>query len=142
MIPSIKRGFASLLFLGLVVTSALGEGKVTAEDILQRHLDSIGPATVRTTAKTRIVEATASYRVLVGATPAQYDGKAVMVSDGNKLHMLMKINAPGYSGERFIRDGDKTSIEATYVYKARSELGTLLEGDDTPIREGSDRRSS
>ena len=136
MIPSIKRGLASLLFLALMVTSALGEEKVTAEDILQRHLDSIGTSTVRTAAKTRVVEATASYRVLIGATPTPYNGKAVMVSDGNKLHMLLKINAPQYTGERFIRDGDKTSIEATYANKTRSELGTLLQGDDTPIREG------
>jgi hypothetical protein len=136
MIPSIKHRLASPLFLALAVTSALAQEKVTAEDILQRHLDSIGTSTVRTAAKTRVVEATASYRVLIGATPTQYNGKAVMVSDGNKLHMLLKINAPQYMGERFIRDGDKTSVEATYADKTRSELGTLLQGDDIPIREG------
>lgn len=136
MIPSIKRGLASLLFLALVVTHARGEEKVTVEDILQRHLDSVGTPAVRAAAKTRVVEAKASYRVLVGANPAQYDGKAVIVSDGNKLHLLLKINAPQYAGERFIRDGDKTSVEATYANKTRSELGALLEADDTPIREG------
>ncbi|MBZ5615023.1 MAG: hypothetical protein LAO23_13515 [Acidobacteriia bacterium] len=136
MIPSIKHRLASLLFLALAVTSALAQEKVTADDILQRHLDSIGTSTVRTAAKTRVVEAKASYRVLLGGTPVQYDGKAVMVSGGNKLHMLLKINAPQYTGERFIRDGDKTSVEATYANKTRSELGTLLQADDTPIREG------
>jgi hypothetical protein len=50
--------------------------------------------------------------------------------------MLLKINAPQYTGERFKRDGDRTSVEATYVDQTRSELGTLLQSDDTPIREG------
>lgn len=83
-----------------------------------------------------MAEATASYRILLGANPAHYDGKAVIVSEGNKLQMPLKINAPQYTGERFKRYGDRTSIEATNVNQTRSELGTRLESDDSPIREG------
>ena len=135
MIVSMKSGLVLTLLLVLAATVKAQE-KLTAEDILQRHLDSVGTAAIRSAAKSRVVEATASYRILLAANPAHYDGKAVMVSEGNKLQMLLKINAPQYTGERFKRYGDRTSIEATNVNQTRSELGTLLESDDSPIREG------
>ena len=124
------------LCLALLAVQLHAEEKLTAEQVLQRHLDSIGTATVRAASKSRVVEGAASYRVLLSGTGQQYDGKAVMVSEGNNAQLLFKINAPQYIGERFIKDGDKTSIEATNANKTRSELGALLQADDTPIREG------
>ena len=135
MIVSMKSGLVLTLLLVLAATVKAQE-KLTAEDILQRHLDSVGTAAIRSAARSRVVEASASDRILLGANPAPYDGKAVIVSEGNKLQMLLKINAPQYTGERFKRYGDRTSIEATNVNQTRSELGTLLESDDSPIREG------
>ncbi len=124
-------------FLGWTIARATAaEEKITAEDLLHRHLDSVGTAAVRAMAKSHVVEATAVYRILSGVTATQYSGKAVIVSDGDKMQMLLKINAPEYVGERFKSDGRKTSIEATYANKTRSEFGNLLESDDTPIREG------
>ena len=135
MIVSMKSGLVLTRLLVLAATVKAQE-KLTAEDILQRHLDSVGTAAIRSAARSRVVEATTSYRILLGANPAHSDGKAVIVSEGNKLQMLLKINAPQYTGERFKRYGDRTSIEATNVNQTRSELGTLLESDDSPIREG------
>lgn len=136
MLEKLERNKSALaLLLCLLSTFVYPQEKLTAEDVLQRHLDSIGTAAVRNTARSRVVEGTTSYRVLVGAAE-QYEGKAVIVSDGNKLQMFLKINAPRYAGERFKADGKKTSVEATNVNHTRSELGRLLESDDTPIREG------
>jgi hypothetical protein len=50
--------------------------------------------------------------------------------------MLLKISAQQYSGERFICDGDRTSVAGTYSDKTRSEFGEFLRGEDVPIREG------
>ena len=134
---SAGRNFILLLcFLGLTVAQATAaEEKITAEDLLQRHLDSIGTAAVRGAAKSRVIEGTTAYRVLVGGS-GEIDGKAVLVSDGRKLQMLLKINAPQYTGERFICDGDKTSVAGTYADKTRSEFGEFLRAEDMPLREG------
>ena len=84
MIASMKSGLVLTLLLVLAATVKAQE-KLTAEDILQRHLGSVGTAAIRSAAKSRVVEASASDRILLGANPAPYDGKAVIVSEGNKL---------------------------------------------------------
>jgi hypothetical protein len=130
-----KLTLAAYLLTFLGTSAALGQEHLSAEDVLRRHLDSIGTAAVRATAKSRVVEGTTSYRVLVGGS-GQIDGKAVMVSDGRKLQLMLKINATQYTGERFICDGDKTSVAGTYTDKTRSEFGEFLRSEDAPLREG------
>lgn len=130
-----KRTLVASVFVCLLFSLADAEQKLTAEEILQRHLDSVGSASIRATAKSRVVEGTASYRVLTGGS-GQFDGKAVMASDGNKLHMLLKINAPNYTGEQFISNGDKTSVAGTYLNHTRSEFGTFLRSEDLPLHDG------
>ncbi len=105
------------------------------EDVLARHLDSIGTREARGGVKSRLVEGAATYRVLVGGTGA-IDGKSVFVSEGQKAHILLKIAAQGYRGEQFIWNGDKSSIAGTYTDKTRSEFGEFLLSQDAPLREG------
>lgn len=114
---------------------AFAEERLNAEDVLRKHLESVGTEATRAAAKSRVVEGTTSYRILVGGA-GQVDGKAVVVSDGRKMQMLLKVSAPQYAGERFICDGDKTSVAGTYTDKSRSELGQFLRAEDLPLREG------
>jgi hypothetical protein len=125
----------AVLSFCFAVASASAEDKIGLDDLLKHHLESIGSAETRSAAKTRVVEGDARYQVLEsGVSPI--DGRAALVSDGQKLHMMLKINFEGYSGERFIRNSDKTRIEATHANKTRSPLGTLLDADDIPLRDG------
>lgn len=133
MANSFRASVAAILFLA--ISSARSQEHVTAEDVLQRHLDSIGTAAVRDAMKSRVVEATASYRVLQGGS-GQFDGKAVVASAGRQLHMLLKISAPQFEGERFISNGQKIGVEGTYPGKDRSEFGNFLYSEDAPLREG------
>lgn len=136
MFAGTKLIFANCFLIILMLTgAALGEDHMTAEDVLRHYLDSIGTAPVRAAAKSRVVEGTTSYRILVGGS-GQIDGKAVMVSDGRKMQLMLKINAPEYAGERFICDGEKTSVAGTYSDKHRSEFGEFLRAEDLPLREG------
>ena len=134
MRPHVKSMTAIIVLL-VTTTVATTQDKLGAGEILHRHLDSIAAPATLAAAKSRVIEATSVYRVLVGGT-GEVAGKAVFVSDGNKLHILLKINAPQFTGEQFIRDGDKTSVAATYQDKSRSEFGTFLRGEDAPLREG------
>jgi len=120
-----------VLFLG---TAALAGSELKPEEVLQRHLDSIGTSEARST-KSRVMEGTATYKLLVGGS-GQIEGKSVMVSEGNKLHMLLKINALKYHGEKFVRNGEKTFVAGTYDDGSRSEFGQFMRSEDFALKEG------
>jgi hypothetical protein len=63
-------------------------------------------------------------------------GNAVMVSEGRRLQLRLKIVASRYNGEKFLSDGDGTFVEGTYQDHSRSELGQFLRGEDLALREG------
>ena len=119
----------------LLAGSAFAANDLKPEEVLRRHLDSIGTAAARAAAKSRVVEGTASYQVLVGGSGVIH-GNAVMVSEGRRLQLRLKIVASRYNGEKFLSDGDKTFVEGTYEDHSRSELGQFLRGEDFALREG------
>lgn len=124
----------------VALISLLGITPVTAKDrtpaeFVGKHLNAIGSPEARSRAKTRVVEGTATYKVLVGGS-VQIVGKAVMASEQHKLQLLLKINALTYHGERFISDGKKTSVAGTYDDHTRSEFGEFLRAENAPLREG------
>jgi len=129
------RRFAVFLLLLSTTTTSVAVEELNTEGLLQRHLDSIGSAEARANVKSRVVEGTATYRVLVGGS-GEIGGKCIMVSEKLKLQALFKINALKYHGEKFVRNGDKTFVAGTYDDGTRSEFGQFLRSEDVPLREG------
>src|SRR5437868_15003528 len=113
------------VFMLMVASAALAANDLQPEELVQRHLESIGSAETRAGAKSRVVEGIASYRLLVGGS-GRIDGKAVCVSEGHKMQLLLKILASQYNGERFYSDGQRTFVEGTRADHSRSELGQFL----------------
>jgi len=105
-----------------------------ADEIIKQHLQSLGSPEART-AKSRVVEGSAIYKLLVGGS-GQIQGKAVLVSERQKLHLLLKVNANEYRGEQFICDGERTNVAGTYADKTRSEFGEFVRTQDVMLREG------
>src|SRR4051794_11581552 len=113
-----KRFFASkgraaqFLIFALLILLALpliAEDTLTAESLLQKHLDSIGSSEVRNAAKTRAVQGTVDYELLVGGS-GRIRGTSVLASDSRKVHILLKVDTQQYHGERFITNGDKAFV--------------------------------
>ncbi len=123
-----------VLFL-LSIVSSLSAADMKVEDVVARHLESLGKPEVRNTLKSRVVEGAATYRVLVGGSGA-IDGKAVFASEGQKSNFLLKVNTVEYRGEQFICDGQKAFTAGTYSDKSRSEFGGFLRGEDIVLRAG------
>ena len=61
------RCFVIFSLLISVARTSFAVEELNSEGLLQRHLNSIGTAEVRANMKSRVVEGTAAYRVLVGA---------------------------------------------------------------------------
>jgi hypothetical protein len=118
----------ALLVLVFLLTNAsvlLRAAELTPSELVARHLNSLGSPEARSFAKSRVVQAPATYRILVGGHGA-IDGKFVFASRGPESNFLFKINASAYRGEQFICDGNKISVAGTYNDKTRSEFGDFV----------------
>jgi hypothetical protein len=129
------RQIVTAAFLVLISSSLLlWAADVKTDEIVSKHLDSIGSPQVRGTIKSRVVQGGATYRIVVGGSGA-IDGRFVFASEGPKSDFLFKVNASGYLGEQFICDGTKSSVAGTYPDKSRSEFGVFVLTQDALLRE-------
>ena len=135
MFRAVKYRLAITMSLLVTVSMAARAARMTPEDVLQKHLASIGTPDARAATKSRVVEASLAYKILQGGS-GQLDGTGVIVSDGNKLQLMLKINALKYHGEKFVRDGRRTFVAGTYDDGSRSEFGEFLWAEDAALREG------
>lgn len=123
------------LLLGLVAPAHIAaQANLTAEDVIARHLDSIAPQSTRQSMKSRVSEGTVEFRILVGGSGV-IDGKTALVSEGKKLHFMMKLPNGDYHGERLVTDGSRVEI-FTATQQARSIFGEFVRSQDAPVREG------
>jgi hypothetical protein len=130
----ILRASAIAFLVFALFSGGVWAADFTAEDVVAKHLQSIGTASARAAMKSRVVQSGATYRILQGGSGA-IDGKSVFASEGSKTDFLLKINANGFLGEQFICDGDHTSVAGTYPDKTRSEFGTFVFTQDVILSE-------
>lgn len=104
--------------------SSSASDKITSEELIAKHLESIGIAQARAAAKSRIIAGTSS--VIFRTEPkGQATGRAVMASDGVKNLVGMSFPSPVYPREQLGFNGD--SFMAAFVTPGvRSMLGTFL----------------
>lgn len=124
------------VLIGLLAMTTLASATdLKPEELVAKHLDSIGTADARKGIKSRVVQGTAQYTILVGGAGTQ-EGKAVLVSEQNKIHLLFKFPNNIYRGEQIVTDGSRIEVAATTAQKTRSALGTYLYTQDAAIRDG------
>src|SRR6202000_1470025 len=85
--------------------------------------------------KSRVVEGTVTYKILVGGA-GNLDGKSGLVSQDQKLHFMMKLNNNLYYGEQFIFGGNKDEISFSTANQTRSQFGEFVRVQDVVLREG------
>jgi outer membrane lipoprotein-sorting protein len=130
-----EHPFISALVVLLVLVSLGSASELKPEELVAKHLDSIGTADARKAIKSRVAQGTAQYTILVGGAGTQ-EGKAVLVSEQNKIHFLFKFPNNIYRGEQIVTDGSKIEVAATTAQRTRSPLGTYLYTQDAAIRDG------
>jgi hypothetical protein len=108
---------------------------LTAEDVVARHLDAIAPANVRASSKSRAVQGTAVYRILVGGS-GSVEGKSGMVSEDHKLRFMVKFQRSDYRGEQFIFNDGKFEIAFANDDQTRSPFADFVRTHEAILREG------
>jgi hypothetical protein len=117
----------------------LGPGPIQAadlkpEDLVARHLDSLGTPAARAAVKSRVVQGTARFKILVGGGN-QVEGRGAVVSEEHKVNLMLKFNTD-YRGEQFISDGDKSYIAATTADHRRTAFGEFVKSQTLLLQEG------
>jgi len=108
--------------------------KLSAEELVAKHLESIGTAQARAAVRSRIISGTSS--VVFRTEPkGQAAGRAVLASEGTKNLIGMSFLSPVYPREQMGYNGD--SFMAAFVTPGvRSMLGTFLMTHAQIFRQG------
>jgi hypothetical protein len=128
-----------VFMLGLMIftvssTNTSTAADTKADDVVNQHLNAIGPATARATTRPRIAVGMAKMR-LRSSGISEAAGNAVLASQGNKSMLTMKFGVPEYPYEKLGYDGKEVTAYAIRpgVY---STLGGFARTYSTILKEG------
>ena len=106
------------------VLVAADQPKLTEQELITRHLASIGDAAALSAARSCGAAFAVRYQILLGGAGTA-DGQAKLLSDGRKLRLVMEFNSNQYRGEDLVSDGSKAGV-ATTTAGLRDPLGGFL----------------
>lgn len=136
LVSLILGGLLSIALPRTTARSVPDKDKLTAQEIVLKHLDSIATAEVRSKTTTRTIIGTCVFtaKLPAGGTSTT-DGAAVLASDSAKVLLAAKFNSPTYPSEQLAYDGKKVS--AGYVKPGlHSTLGDFLLARNFTFKEG------
>ncbi len=127
------RSFAVITLLVFAFSSSAFSQKMKPEEILAKHLDSLGTSAVRGADKTRIMVGDADV-VFVTQKNLAAKGRIVLASAGEKNFWGLSLNSIDYPSEKFSFDGNKTKVGYARV-GVRSVLGNFVSSNDVLLEE-------
>jgi hypothetical protein len=108
--------------------------KLSAEEIVAKHLEAIGSAESRKNLKNHVANGLVKFSVLRQAGVGG-DGKIVLASEGTKSLLGMTFNIPTYPSELIVFDGKKHKV-AFAINNARSTFGDYIYRYSETLKEG------
>lgn len=135
-----RRGTITIiLFLGLLAATAFSSSspedkKLKPEELIARHLESIGPKEELAAVKSRVATGPVALVVRVGGA-GNLEGEAVVASTGPRLRVNMKFPAIEYPSESLAFDGSKLAT-GFLPNGNRSRLSAFISQQDETIKEG------
>lgn len=130
----ILSGSLCLFLLALMAASSVSAQKLTAEEIVAKHLDSIAVAGVRASTKTLIAVGPGT-TMFTSKKDNTVEGRIVLASDNSKTFLGMNMNSSLYRGETFAFNGN--NVYVGFVDTAgRSVFGNFVESNNFIVSEG------
>lgn len=126
--------FLSAFFLMLSFSVSLSAQKMTVEEVLAKHLDSIGTAADRAATKTLVAVGSAEVKSVTKITTPVV-GRIVIASAGEKIFWGLGLNSADYPLEKFSFDG-RDAKTAVIRLGIRSTLGGFVESNDLMLKQG------
>jgi hypothetical protein len=133
--PLARTCAATLALAALLLAPApAAPQKMKPEELVAKHLDSIGTADARAAARNRIATGTSVLVVRQGGA-GNLAGSALMASDGTKNLIIMAFDSPDIPAEKFGFNGSKFSV-STIRPGERTPLGEFFRTHDVMFKEG------
>jgi hypothetical protein len=133
--PKIWATLVAVLCFAVGSVSARAED-LKPEDIVSHHLNSIGPAEVRAALKSRVVQGTLKFHILVGGG-GDVSGTWGRVSEQRNSNFVMRFAAGGdWRGEQFVFDGERTNFATATSSHTRSVFAQFVSSQDFIVKEG------
>ena len=124
-----------VMVLSFGIPSAAKKDKLTPEEVIQRHLESLAPAASLATRQSLKAEGQVLFEVIVGGQ-GQLRGPATWICDGKKLRMSMVFDVNEYPGEDVAYNGEGR-VEIGWIQPGvRSALGTFFYQFNEIVTEG------
>jgi hypothetical protein len=108
--------------------------KLTAEDVIARHLESLGGAEARASVKSRVMQGTVLATVRIGGG-GELKGGAVMASQGPMSLIGLIFGTQDYGNEKMAFDGNKLTLGELRP-GTRTRLGGFVLTHDIIFKEG------
>ncbi|HSR51024.1 MAG TPA: hypothetical protein VLV83_09345 [Acidobacteriota bacterium] len=122
-----------VLLVALTVT-VWGKEKIKVEELVARHLESIGTAEAREGVENILATGKGSVIPKRGGA-GRIDGAARVVSEPDTTLVYVKFGNPGYDYEALLFDGEDTDFGQMQPGQ-RSPLGSLVQSQDLILKEG------
>jgi hypothetical protein len=108
--------------------------KMKPEELIAKHLESIGTAAARAAVKSRMITGSAQVVFRLGAR-GQLNGKSLIAAEGNKFRLGLNFDKPEYLGEQVAWDGK--SMTASEIRPGlRSNLTQFLYQNGFLLQDG------
>ncbi len=129
-----------VLFLVLVASSSLVAvpavtEKMKPEDVVAKHIASIGTPEALAAAKSRVAQGDAK-AISRSSAVRDISGIAQLASEGDKVVFAMIFNSTGYPYEKAAFDGNKVTVAVWETTGKRSALGDFLVAQETIFKQG------
>ena len=126
MVRIMRVAFSFLLTVMIISTFAFGEN-MTPEEIVARHLSSIGKPEDRAAIKSLVVQGTLKMHILVGGG-GDVTGTWGRVSEQRESNFVMRFAAGGdWRGEQFVFDGKRASFATATSSHTRCSLRAICQ---------------
>jgi hypothetical protein len=124
--------FGSFCVLLCLATLAPAQ-KLKPDEIVAKHLDSIGTGEARSAAKSRLAVGRAVVTFITQKNQ-KAEGRIVMASSGEKNFLGLNLNAMDYPGEKFSFDGANAKV-ATVINGQRSFFGNFIGSNNLILKD-------
>lgn len=108
--------------------------KMKPEEVVAKHLDSIGPQAARAAVKSRIIQGTTLATFRVGGSGTA-EASSVLASTGDRNLVSVVFNTAEYPFERVGYDGKRVTV-GELKPGVRSRLGKFFQQYEMPLKEG------
>ncbi len=128
-----RRSYLVLLIIALCLSlgilqsekSLAKDDEIKPEEVVAKHLNSLGEPRNLAAIRSRMIRGSASLELIQGGFGNIPNGTSLIVSEPNRLGIVMRFSAFNYPGEHFAFDGHDATV-GYLDFDTKSRLGSFI----------------